>query len=88
MRYSRRRRFHGPGEMDVFVLGGLPLSAEFTIEEDDPSVGYVGGAAVEITLHDSRGKRALWAEKRMTKKDWDALQLYIEENYSPEPDYE
>ena len=90
MRYNRRRRpFYSTHEsMNVFVLGGLPLTAEFIIEPADESVGYTGGIA-DVTLHDRRGKRAEWAEVQMKPKDWDNLATYIAEYFEPEePDYD
>ena len=94
MKYDRyhvsgmcRRARSSKGEMDVFVLGGLPLCAKFNIEPDDASVGYTGGVT-DISLYDHRGKPALWAENRMSKKDWDTLTTYISKNYTSEPDYD
>lgn len=88
MRHARKSFYSQQGEMDVFVLGGLPLFAQFTVEPDDDSVGYVGGVC-DISLYDKRGKPATWAEARMKDKDWDTLRTYIKENYSndPDPDY-
>ena len=68
--------------MEVRILGGLPLTATFVIEEADRSVGYTGGIA-DLQLFDRRGRHAAWAEARLDQKAWRDLECYILENYQP-----
>jgi len=53
--------------MDVTVLGGLPLIARYTMARAEPDVGIMSSFVDDIYLEDSNGRRAVWAEKKMTE---------------------
>lgn len=61
-------------EIETTILGGLPVLACFTIEEPDTSVGERYPYPGDLHICTRNGKRAEWAEKRMTKKDWAQLE--------------
>ncbi len=66
-------------ETAVRVLGGLPLIARFTITPADRSVGINQAYADDVHLVDRKGRRAEWAEKRMSQDDWAHLQADVAE---------
>lgn len=69
-----------PYSTEVFVLGGLPLIAAYHWMEDDPSVGFWGGPE-DVCLYTLKGQRAEWAEKRLSKEDWESLNLTVAEQH-------
>jgi len=67
-------------EKDVRVLGGLPLTVRYSISPAEPDVGLFTDYVDDMYLVDRRGKKASWAEKRMSVDAWEALaNLIIEE---------
>ena len=59
----------------VRVLNGLPLTAEYTLSHStfQPHTGRPGYDVEDITLHDSRGVRAQWAERQIDEAEWQCV---------------
>jgi len=55
---------------EIRVLGGLPVTVQYTVARAEPDVGLMDDFVDDIWLLDRRGRRAWWAEKRMTLDDW------------------
>lgn len=54
------------------VLGGLPVLVFIEyIDEDD----------CELALYDRKGYRALWLERKLSKRDWEELSNIVREKY-------
>ncbi len=71
MSWVRRREYSR--EVEVTVLGGLPLTAWYNIAGPEPDVGLPFPWIDDWCLVDGRGRQATWAEGRMTEKDVEEL---------------
>lgn len=61
---------------NVRVLGGLPLKVEVDFVDSRDS----GLEIDDMQLTDRNGRRANWAEKRMSPMDWERLEEQVWEN--------
>jgi len=57
-------------ECSVSVLGGLPLTARYLVCKAEPDVGYFSDYFDDVHLVDRKGRKADWAERRMSDADW------------------
>lgn len=75
-------------EFDTTVLGGLPVTVEFTTYYEDGECGYPGVVVDELFIVAVNGrackKEPAWIKRRMTKDDEDRL---YEEAYEQAKDY-
>lgn len=67
-------------EVEVRVLGGLPLIAHYEWVEADWSVGLSAGPD-NVQLLDRKGRPARWAEDKLDDDAWDALTEQISEKH-------
>lgn len=64
-------------QFSVRVLNGLPLIAEVEYADDRDE----GVIIEQIQLYDRNGRRADWAERKMSTEDWSDLEYDILENF-------
>jgi len=61
--------------VETTILGGLPVTVDFSIAAGDPSVGY-GGEVEDVEFRSARTGKPLgqWVERRLDEtKGWDNL---------------
>lgn len=58
---------------EVTVLGGLPVTVKFSIQNPEPDVGLFHSYIDEWELFTESGQSAYWAQERMTKDDIETL---------------
>jgi hypothetical protein len=83
-------------KLHTTIFGGLPINIEFSIESDDPEVGFVGGNVDEwyVTHIAARKvKNPKWLYNKLDKnpKDFDKLmeecKIYANEQATDPHDY-
>ncbi len=72
---------HTSFSTDTTVLGGLPVTVEYSWAPAEPDVGIFRPYVTDWYITHVAGKpyRGTWIERRMTCADDEALQTYLEE---------
>jgi hypothetical protein len=52
---------------------GIPVLAEFKVEQPDKSVGLFSKYVEDVALYNLRGYRLKWLEAKMTRDDYELL---------------
>lgn len=83
-------------QIDTTVLGGLPVTVEFSIQPADTSVGIMSADLEDWSIIAIGGRKRInvtWLLKRLTEKDIEKIEVacydsYINREVRDEPDYD